>query len=265
VSVLLQHSSLRAIIEVMAASADPSDDDDPTPAPGVRARVRAELTAEIKASARRQLATDGAAALSLRAISRELDMASSAIYRYFESRDELLTALIIDAYNAVGDIAERADAGVASSDHRGRFVAIAQAIRTWACENPHEYALIFGSPVPGYAAPQDTIDPATRVPVALLTVLVDHHTSIAEPATVEVSDSALTAALEQLLEFVDHRVPASVLAAGVQAWGEIFGLVSLELFGHFNNAVTDPELFFAHAMEMRAEWLLGPGSPESAE
>lgn len=240
-----------------------TDDDEPTPAQGVRARVRAELTAEIKASARRQLATDGASALSLRAISRELDMASSAIYRYFESRDELLTALIIDAYDAVGEVAEQADAGVEAGDHRGRFVAIAQAIRGWAHDNPHEYALIFGSPIPGYAAPQDTIDPAIRVPVALLTVLTDHHEthggSVPVPGTSTVAeDPALARALDQLVEFVDERVPVDRLAAGVQAWGEIFGLVSLELFGHFNNAVTDPAVFFTHAMTARAERLFGP-------
>ena len=132
-------------------------------------RARAELTGEIKAVARRQLAEEGSAALSLRAVARELGMVSSAVYRYFPSRDELLTALIIDAYDAVADAAEQAEAAVeprrpdaaAGSPSAGPFA-------TWAVANPQEYALIYGSPIPGYAAPQDTIDPAARIPRCLL-------------------------------------------------------------------------------------------------
>ena len=224
-------------------------------ATGVRARVRAELTAEIKKSARRQLATNGAASLSLRAIARELDMASSAIYRYFPSRDELLTALIIDAYDAVGELVEKANVAQPADDYRGRFIAMATAMRTWAQKNPHEYALIYGSPVPGYEAPEDTIDPAVRVPVALITVLVESFagpsgtgkTMQAEP------DPVLNAALAQLLEFVGHSVPPQILARGVEAWAEIFGLISLELFGHFTNAVTRPADFFDHAIAALAD------------
>ena len=220
-------------------------------APGVRARVRAELTAAIKESARRQLATEGASSLSLRAIARELDMASSAIYRYFPSRDELLTALIVDAYDSIGSAVEQAADTHASESTRARFVAIAQTIRRWAQENPHEYALIYGSPVPGYAAPEDTIDPATRVPVALVSLLVETFAPAA--ASEHTAGSDLFGAVAQLSEFVDHQVAPEQLAGGVRAWGEIVGLVSLELFGHFNNAVTDPEVLFDHAIEALAE------------
>ncbi len=134
---------------------------------------------------------------------------------------------------------------------------MAAAIRTWAHENPHEYALIYGSPVPGYAAPDDTIDPAIRVPVALITVLVDHCGSPAGGDPGSGDAVVLDGALAQLLEFVEHQVPSPVLARGVQAWGEIFGLISLELFGHFNNAVTDPARFFDVAMQSLAERTLG--------
>jgi AcrR family transcriptional regulator len=128
-----------------------------------RERARAELTREIKQEARRQLAAHGAQGLSLRAVARELGMVSSALYRYFPSRDELLTALIIDAYDALGDTAEAADAGQPPADIRGRWEATCRAVRDWALAHPHEYALIYGSPVPGYRAPQATVAPATRV------------------------------------------------------------------------------------------------------
>ena len=124
-----------------------------------RERVRAELTREITDVARGQLATEGAGGLSLRAVAREMGMVSSAIYRYFPSRDDLLTALIVDGYNAIGEVAERADAACPAGEHAGRWLAVCRAIRDWALAHPHEYALVYGSPVPGYQAPQQTIGP----------------------------------------------------------------------------------------------------------
>src|SRR5256886_4912487 len=126
-----------------------------------RERARAEITAELVDGARGLLATDGAPALSLRAIARDLGMASSALYRYFKSRDELLTRLIIDAYDALGAAAEVAEATVDRTDLAGRFAATCTAVRAWALAHPNEYALIYGSPVPGYAAPAHTGPPAS--------------------------------------------------------------------------------------------------------
>src|ERR1700688_3623533 len=131
-------------------------------AASIRTRVRAEMTDEIKAVARRHLETDGAN-LSLRAVARDMGMVSSALYRYFASRDDLLTALIVDAYNALGEIVEAADTAVTDRDDlRERWLAVARAVRGWALANPSEYALLYGSPVPGYKAPQDTIPAAVR-------------------------------------------------------------------------------------------------------
>ena len=138
---------------------------------GQRARVRAGLTGEIKQLARRQLADVGAPNLSLRAIARDLGMASSAIYRYFASRDELLTALIIDAYEAIGTEAERADRELGPADAPLRWSTACWAAYRWSVANPAEFALIFGTPVPGYVAPPDTIGPATRFTVVLLSIV----------------------------------------------------------------------------------------------
>ncbi|MGH1492376.1 MAG: TetR/AcrR family transcriptional regulator [Acidimicrobiales bacterium] len=226
---------------------------------GVRARVRAELTAEIKQAAKRQLAIDGAPGLSLRAIARELGMASSAIYRYFASREELLTALIVDAYNASAQLVEDADAERDRTDHVGRFVAMSRALRWWAIANPNEWALIYGSPVPGYIAPQDTIDPATRIPRALLTVLFDALPRDPSPdrsVETEASDATLDSALADLLAFTGGAAEPATVAAGVESWAELFGLISLELYGHFKNAVNDPEVFFDHAVQSMANRIL---------
>src|SRR5262249_4942153 len=138
-----------------------------------RERARAETTAEILDSARGYLATDGAPALSLRAIARDLGMASSALYRYFPSRDQLLTRLIIDAYDSLGAAAETREAAVDRNDLAGRFAMTCSAVRDWALAPPNEYALISGSPVPGSVAPADTVPPASRVTRLLLRVIAE--------------------------------------------------------------------------------------------
>lgn len=204
-------------------------------AANLRARVRAEMTEEIKTVARRHLATDGAN-LSLRAVARDLGMVSSAVYRYFASRDELLTALIIDAYRAVGDAAEQAAA--AHSGPMAKWLAIGHAARDWAVANPHEWALIYGSPVPGYAAPRDTVEPATRMMLLLGTALVEAHQAgeIADraPLTGRFAEELATVANAYLPE-LEPRVIADTIAAFFQ----ICGAISFELFGQLNNTVED--------------------------
>lgn len=138
-----------------------------------RARARIEVTAAIKDEARRQLAAEGAAKLSLRAVARELGMVSSALYRYFPSRDDLLTALIIDAYDSVGEAAETARDAASDAAPTPRWTAVCEAVRAWALAHPHEYALIYGSPVPGYVAPDTTIPAASRVGLVLIGILRD--------------------------------------------------------------------------------------------
>ena len=138
-----------------------------------RALARLQRIAEIKDAARQQLIEVGSDGLSLRAVARELGVVSSAVYRYFASRDELLTALIVDAYDAVGEATEAAVAETSGRPVAVRWMAVARAVRTWALAQPHEYALIYGSPVPGYQAPEDTVSPALRAPLAALAVVAD--------------------------------------------------------------------------------------------
>ncbi len=217
----------------------------PTPATGVRARARAELTEQIKAVARAHLAEHGAAALSLRAVAREVGMVSSAVYRYFPSRDDLLTALIVDAYDAVGERAEAAEAATDGAGTDERWAALAGAVRTWALEHPHEYALVYGSPVPGYAAPTDTVDPAARVALVLLRLLVDGVASGEIDADDRIETTrALRQDLARLRELAPG-VPDAVLVRGLYAWTQLFGLLTFELFGHLHNVIEDHEAHFA--------------------
>ncbi|MFK4148728.1 TetR/AcrR family transcriptional regulator [Streptomyces sp. NPDC004065] len=216
-------------------------------AQGARARARTEITAAIKDEARRRLAAEGAAKLSLRAVARELGMVSSALYRYFPSRDDLLTALIIDAYDSLGGTAEEAHRSVAAgAGPLERWTAVCEAVRGWALAHPHEYALIYGSPVPGYSAPQTTVPPAARVGLLLIGIVRDAHEqgTLSEPAL----PGALREEAERMRADLAPDLPAGVVAALVAAWAQLYGLVGFELFGQFHRVVEDREPFFRHAV-----------------
>ncbi|MEU2226170.1 TetR/AcrR family transcriptional regulator [Streptomyces sp. NPDC018347] len=220
-------------------------------AQGARARARREVTAAIKEAARRQLAAEGAARLSLRAVARELGMVSSALYRYFPSRDELLTALIIDAYDSVGEAAERARDAAADAPPPARWTAVCEAVRDWALAHPHEYALIYGSPVPGYSAPDTTVRAAARVGMALIGIVRDAHQGpglTAPPLAAELRPEAARLAGD----LAPDLSPEAAVAL-VAAWAQLFGLVGFEVFGQFNRVVENREAFFRHAAARLAE------------
>jgi len=224
-----------------------------------RARARAELTAEILDAAHRQLSSVGPAGLSLRAIARELGMSSSAIYRYFASRDALLTELIVDAYDALGADVEAAEAAVDRTDIAGRFMTAARATRRWALENPHRYALVYGSPVPGYVAPDDTINPAARVGLIMVHIVRDAAEAgqlraidptpddgrghLVEGSVLEEFGTAAHPVVEGL-----DGMDEAYATTGILMWTAMFGTISFELFGHLVNVVVDREAYFDETM-----------------
>jgi AcrR family transcriptional regulator len=204
-----------------------------------RAVARAELTRAILDRASAQLGEVGPAALSVRQVARELEMASSAVYRYFPSRDELLTALLVRAFDAMGEAVEQ---GAAAADP------------DWARAHPHEYALAYGSPVPGYVAPTDTVAAATRVPAALLAVMRDAQLA-GRPlgATGRPVGEAERAAVAPISAFTDPPLEPERTVRAVAVWATLFGHVSLELFGHTQNAVLDHDVHFAALVDQLAD------------
>ncbi|UBU15758.1 TetR/AcrR family transcriptional regulator [Nonomuraea gerenzanensis] len=216
-----------------------------------RERVRAELTKEITDIARRQLATEGAGGLSLRAVAREMGMVSSAIYRYFPSRDDLLTALIIDSYNALGAAVEHSEAATPREDHLGRWLAACRAVREWGVAHPHEYALIYGSPVPGYQAPQDTVEARVRDVAVLGRVMSDAW----QAGAVRVPEEDLPADLEPDVAGFRELMPAvpdNVIWRALAAWTTLYGWVNFEVFGQFDNTIENRREAFEHSMRLAA-------------
>jgi AcrR family transcriptional regulator len=225
-----------------------------------RAVARAELTRAILDSAGAQLAEVGPAGLSVRAVARDLQMVSSAVYRYFPSRDALLTALLIEAYDDLGAAVERAAA--AAPDLPARWRAICHALRDWARREPHRYALLYGSPVPGYVAPTDTVPSATRITFALLRLVADAQAAGGRPAGALPLTAAESAGLEPLRGFTTVPLSDDRLVRTLLAWATLFGHLSLELFGHMYGGVTDEDAHFAQVVDQLAADLGLASSPD---
>jgi len=159
------------------------------------------------------------------------------LYRYFPTRDDLLTALIVDAYNDLGEFAERAALRVPREEPRRRLHAAASAIRKWAKSNPNEYALLYGSPVPGYEAPQFTVEPAARVALVLGSIVADAWQQSNSEANDD-DESTMKGLLEtRNLDGAMPGVPESVRTLSLMVWSQIFGCISFELFGHYKGSV----------------------------
>jgi AcrR family transcriptional regulator len=223
-----------------------------------RERVHEEVSGEILAVARTHLARDGGSALSLRSIARELGMAPSALYRYYPGRDALLSALILSAYNALADEAERAAGAAARAGDTDavRWLAVPRAMRRWALAHPHEWSLIFGTPVPGYEAPQETVVPYARIAAALARPAVDAAAAgrMQKGETVSVSD-ALGDAVSPVRDALFADMPSGKVVLVLQIWTTLIGAISLELFGHWRNTILEPELFFDETMARLATQL----------
>ena len=212
---------------------------------GKRQEVRDRIEREIVEVGRRHLNTEGAAGLSLRAVARDLGMVSSAVYRYVASRNDLLTLLIVDAYAELADAVDAAGED-ASLPWRDRLMAMARAARVWATEQPARWALIYGSPVPGYRAPaEQTVGPGTRVIGALLAVVGDGV------AVGDLSDPGVDPTAGTSADFASWRAEfgfpggdAAMLKCLV-LWAALVGAISLEVFGQYGaDTFSDPSEVF---------------------
>jgi hypothetical protein len=133
-------------------------------------------------------------------------------------------------------------------------MAVCHAVRDWALAAPHEYALIYGSPVPGYRAPTDTVAAATRAARVLGGILQDGAVRGRFPDE-EPMTGVVGGTFVELAASLCPDTPPAVLSRALGAWVQLFGTVSFELFGQLENAVGDKEAFFEHQMRAQAAYI----------
>ncbi|WP_049661139.1 TetR/AcrR family transcriptional regulator [Kitasatospora sp. MY 5-36] len=199
-----------------------------------RERYRAQVREEVKAHAWEQIATAGASALSVNAIAKRMGMSGPALYRYFAGRDELITELVRDAYRSLADTLGAAAAEGAD------LAGLAHALRDWALADPQRYFLIYGTPVPGYRAPEDT----TAIADEVMRTLVDACAALA-PAGADTPGAPFTTHLLGHRDWAGEQpAPPEVLHRFLAFWTRLHGVLSLELAGHFTGMGFRPGLLF---------------------
>lgn len=223
---------------------------------GKRQESRDRIERQIIDLGRAHLVTYGAAGLSLRAIARELGMVSSAVYRYVGSRDELLTMLLVDAYTELAECVERAR-DAAAGDWREQISAIGRAARSWAVDKPAGWALLYGSPVPGYHAPRDkTVEPGTRVVAALFAVVAAGVAAGDIVASNLPVTQSLSADFDSLRAEFGFAADDAVVAKCLVLWASLVGAISLEVFGQYGaDTFTEPGLVFDTQMALLVDML----------
>ena len=212
---------------------------------GKRQETRDRIESQIVELGRRHLVTDGAAGLSLRAVARDLGMVSSAVYRYVASRDELLTLLLIDAYSELADAVDAAG-DAAGGSWRDRLMAMARAARQWAVDQPASWALLYGSPVPGYHAPREqTVGPGTRVVGALLDAIAAGIAAGDIPKTDIAAPQPLASDFGRIRDEFAFVGDDAAMAKCFVLWAGLVGAISLEVFGQYGaDTLTDPSMVF---------------------
>ena len=229
---------------------------------GLRARRRQELLAAVRTAALEELRRSGAAALSLRAVARDVGIAVSALYRYFPSRDELLTDLIVAAFDAHADAVEAAGA---HDDVAAALRGVLHAYRDWAVAHPAEFGLAYGTPVPGYVAPPEpTVRPGTRIGRFTLGLIARAYAEQRlDPDTLHRRAAHLSAGTADQLQAWSQRhaqqLPTEVLAVWLDLFVHIHGLVSMEVFGLLRPITPDTTPYATEVIDSELAALLRPG------
>jgi AcrR family transcriptional regulator len=147
------------------------------------------------------LTSEGLAALSLRRLAAATGTSTSAVYALFGGKPGLLRALFAEAFARFG---AHLDTVAPSDDPLTDLLALARAYRASAIADPHLYAVMFGSPMPGGT-------PAS------------HDRTHADTTFTPLFDTVRRAIAAGLL----RDEPPGVIATAL--WANLHGLVSLEL------------------------------------
>jgi AcrR family transcriptional regulator len=212
-----------------------------------RARLRSETVAEIKRTALALMTAGGPDAISLRAIAREMGMTAGAIYSYFPTRDDLITALITDVYTSLVETIEAARDAAPETDAGGRILAWGNALRNWAIAHPAGFRLIYGDPVTGYQPPAGGVatEAAHRACAGLTGLVAGAWPSAQEGAPPDYDWSVFDSGLAAQVQEQFPGLPPAAVALAMRLWGRMHGLVSLEVYGHLRPLTNDPARLYA--------------------
>jgi AcrR family transcriptional regulator len=227
---------------------------------GLRERRRRQLLDEVRATARRHVAEHGAAAMSVRAVARDIGIAPSALYRYYPSRDDLLTTLIAETYVEIHDVLDAAVTAALAAhpdDLLAAWVDATAAYRDWARAHPADFALVFGSPVPGYIAPEErTREVGRRSGEPLMRILgAALQSGVVDLDAVRTAASGMSPAMREALAArgrgqgldVTEHLAAGLVELALTAWSQLHGLVSVDVFGHLPPMAGFADEFFDRA------------------
>ncbi len=224
-----------------------------------RDRVRAATTQEIIQTARRLLVEQGPTAVTLRAIAREMGMTAPALYRYFDSHEELLKSLVADIFTelanhvrgAVHAARQAAGADVSEAELMAvMLIAGAREFRAWTLQHVPEFSMIFGSPLPGLEVVHEmSTDPTVDCGYQFGQVFLDLFGNLFRkrpfpiPADDEIEPS-LRRQLARYREVAATDLPLGALETFLRCWVLLYGTVSLEAFGHMKFALDDASPMF---------------------
>jgi AcrR family transcriptional regulator len=210
------------------------------------------MPSQIKAAARQQMAQQGTAGIALRGIARELGITAPAIYNYFPRLDDLITALIVDAFTALAEAIEAAEAGTPGETCGPKILTMCLAYRQWAVEHPVDFQLIYGNPIPGYVAPAEITVPLARRPFdGLFRLFLEAYQrgELVIPEEYEPVPASITAHFAGWLPTVGYDFPDALLCLLMSGWARIHGMVMLELFEHIGPVVGDPAAFYRYELD----------------
>lgn len=208
----------------------------------------------IKATARDLMAEHGTAGISMRAIARKLDMTAPALYYYFKNMDDLITALLLDAFNGMAQAIEGVQQTHANATPYEQLVESLMAYRKWAVEHKTEFQLAFGNPIPGYEAPRElTVPAAVRSQVALgfaIGKVLETDVEIPEHY------ATLPPHIEKQFKIIaqnagEEDFPLIGVSLTISLWSDVQGLILMELIDHLPATVIYMDDWFRLQIERK--------------
>jgi AcrR family transcriptional regulator len=218
-----------------------------------RERQHAAIREEIKETARKLMEEHGTEGIATRLIAREMGLTAPALYHYFTNRDELITALIVDAFNALADTLEEVSEQARGEGPGEQLRRALLAYRQWALAHPADFQLIYGNPIPGYDAPREVTVPAAvrgfRVLVPLVEKLLEKAPGPPSPEYSSIAPEVHAFLHEQI---VRERYPISpqALYLTIVGWTRIHGIIMLELFHHLQPTIGDVDALYRSEIEI---------------